>query len=321
MRILVVLMIALLAATQALGQENSPGGQEKNSAKTPAALAAKPTGAAAVHLQKKLAELKALQAEVDQLRRAAGIEPQQIMIQVQIMKISRTKLEELGYDLSEGGIAGLLARDGKPAGPAETGKAATKAIAAGLNRIESATLEPGSHCKALINAWKKQERVLELVGEPTVVTVSGRPAYWHVGGAFPRLVPAPGGAVATEMMSYGVQLDALPQLLDDGRVRLQLRPRVSELDESQTITVNGIKIPGLRTREVDTAVELKPGQTFAVSGLGRIARRKGERGWSLQREEIIEQVEMLVVAKVEFVDAMVPLDVEDRSSGHDETPR
>jgi pilus assembly protein CpaC len=242
-----------------------------------------------------------------------------VLIQVQVMKVSRTRLEQLGYDLSEGGVAGLLNRDGKAPVDADAGKAKATPKAAGPKPLDSATISPGDRCKAVIAAWKKEGVVVEVVAEPTIATVSGRPAFMRVGGEFPFLVPVPGGRMKTEMRAFGTQLDALPLLLDDGRVRLELRPRVSEIDETRSVTVNGVTTPGLRVREIDTGVELQPGETFAVSGYGQWVKAKAKPDSGLE-EAPAEHVELLVLAKVELVDAMVPVEGGDAASGHDETP-
>jgi hypothetical protein len=103
-------------------------------------------------------------------------------------------------------------------------------------------------------------------------------------------------------------------------VRLELRPRVSEIDEARSVTINGVTTPGLRVREIATAVELKPGETFAVSGYGQWVKTKAKPDPAIENAPA-EQVELLVLAKVELVDAMVPLEGGNAASGHEETPR
>ncbi|HXT60787.1 MAG TPA: hypothetical protein VN699_19270 [Pirellulales bacterium] len=299
MRKLIVLAGALLAVNVAFGQVKAAAPASKETSKPPQATEAQ------LQLDQKLAELKTLQAEIERLRRAIGAGSRQIMVKVQVMKVSRTRLEQLGYELGDGGVAGLLNRDGKAPVDADTGKAKATPKATGPKPLDSATIAPGDRYKALIAAWKKEGIIVEVVAEPTVVTVSGRPAYFHVGGQFPFLVPVPGGRMKTEMRPFGVQLDVLPLLLDDGRVRLELRPRVSEIDETRAVTVNGVTTPGLRVREIDTGVELQPGETFAISGYGQWVKAKAKPDPSLP-DAAAEHVELLVLAKVELVDPMLP---------------
>jgi pilus assembly protein CpaC len=48
---------------------------------------------------------------------------------------------------------------------------------------------------------------------------------------------------------------------------LKLAPEVSTLDYSNSVSVSGFTIPALSTRRAETDVELRSGQSFAVSGL------------------------------------------------------
>ena len=54
-------------------------------------------------------------------------------------------------------------------------------------------------------------------------------------------------------------------------MRLELQPEVSERDFSNAVEVNGLQVPGLTTRRVNTQVEMKFGQTLMIAGL--ISRR------------------------------------------------
>ena len=56
-------------------------------------------------------------------------------------------------------------------------------------------------------------------------------------------------------------------VLGNGRIRLEVKPRISFLDNTLSVTTQGITVPGLNVREVDTGVEMKAGQTLAIAGL------------------------------------------------------
>ena len=51
------------------------------------------------------------------------------------------------------------------------------------------------------------------------------------------------------------------------KVSLVVAPEVSELDTQNGIQMNGIVIPGLKSRKATTTVELKNGQSFSIAGL------------------------------------------------------
>jgi pilus assembly protein CpaC len=48
---------------------------------------------------------------------------------------------------------------------------------------------------------------------------------------------------------------------------MKVAPEVSSLDYTNSVSVQGVTIPGLSTRRVQTDVELESGQTFVIAGL------------------------------------------------------
>jgi pilus assembly protein CpaC len=59
----------------------------------------------------------------------------------------------------------------------------------------------------------------------------------------------------------------LPIVNDDGTIQLKVMPEVSALDYTNAVTISGYTIPAISTRRADTQVELRDGQSFAISGL------------------------------------------------------
>jgi pilus assembly protein CpaC len=118
----------------------------------------------------------------------------------------------------------------------------------------------------------KQNNLGRVLAEPNLVTTSGQKASFLAGGEFPIPVPqsAAGGGVTitVEFKKFGVQLEFTPTVLDDGKIAVRVHPIVSELDTSlQPLVIQNYIVPGLRTREMDTQVEVRDGQTFSIAGL------------------------------------------------------
>jgi pilus assembly protein CpaC len=116
-----------------------------------------------------------------------------------------------------------------------------------------------------------QKQVLEVLAEPNIVALSGHTGSFLAGGEFPfpTVQGATGGAgtVSLTFKPYGVALTFLPVVLDDGTIRLHVAPEVSALDYTNEVQINGYAVPALSSRKAETDIELRDGQTFALSGL------------------------------------------------------
>jgi hypothetical protein len=132
------------------------------------------------------------------------------------------------------------------------------------------------------------------------------------------------GTSSIEYKPFGTQIDFLPIVLGNGNIRLEVRPRVSDLDFSIPVDLNGIVLPALDVRQVDTAVEMKAGQTFAIAGLIQEKSKSRNRGLPFLTnmpiigipfrgtENEVEEIELLVLVTPEFVD---PIDAYSACAG------
>ncbi|MFM0349842.1 type II and III secretion system protein family protein [Paraburkholderia sp. RL17-347-BIC-D] len=112
-----------------------------------------------------------------------------------------------------------------------------------------------------------QEGLLTVLAEPNLVALSGQTASFLAGGEFPIPVSQTNGAISVEFKQFGVKLDFTPTVLSDRRISLKVRPEVSQIDTSVSVTTGGITVPGLSVRRADTTIELASGQSFAIGGL------------------------------------------------------
>jgi pilus assembly protein CpaC len=55
--------------------------------------------------------------------------------------------------------------------------------------------------------------------------------------------------------------------MDNGMIHMKLKPEVSALDFTNALTLQGFVIPALSTRRVESEVNLRDGQSFAIAGL------------------------------------------------------
>ncbi|MCE9555966.1 MAG: pilus assembly protein N-terminal domain-containing protein [Planctomycetes bacterium] len=243
---------------------------------------------------------------------------QQVKLHVKVMEVSRTKLRTMGFDFATtngndflvSSISGLISPASASAG-----------IAAGAgDTVRFGIVDGNNRFFGFLEALRK-DNLMKILAEPTVVTISGRAASFKVGGEIPILVPQSLGTVSIEYKNYGTQVDVVPIVLGNGRIRLEVRPRVSELDDTRGVVINNIIVPGIRIREVDTGVEMRSGQTMALGGLVQNRVEADTKGLPYLSEmpyfgapfrrvsEKINEIELLIMVTPELVSPMEAYEV------------
>jgi pilus assembly protein CpaC len=194
----------------------------------------------------------------------------QVMLEVRVAEISRSLLKRLGINFSylsgSGNNLGLslLGSLTSAGGFPSKGLDVSSAIN-GILRF----MAGGTTWTFFIDALK-EEGLLNILAEPTLITLSGKTANFLAGGEFPIPVPQGTGAGTTitiEYKPFGVGLSFTPTVLSAEKINMQVAPEVSQLDFSKGVSVGGYLVPSLSTRRVATVVELADGQSFAIAGL------------------------------------------------------
>jgi pilus assembly protein CpaC len=207
---------------------------------------------------------------VNSLRVVTKREPQ-VELKLQILEVDRTKLEQLGFNIfrAAGNNVGAITTQQFPStGTVSTSSGQTTVqFSDPLNfSIFNFAHDIGATVQAL-----EQKNVVQILAEPTLTARSGQRAQFLSGGEFPFPVvqggTSNGTAITIQFRPYGVKMEFTPVVTDDGTILLKVSPEVSALDYSNAVTISGYTIPALSTRRADTEVELRNGQTFAISGL------------------------------------------------------
>jgi hypothetical protein len=182
-------------------------------------------------------ELESLRAEVARLRRTAG-DPRRVLIHLTAIEAAGDKLRHLG-----------VGWDGN------------------LLTLHGGTVNVVNRGDVLFNALDalRKANLVKILAEPTLVTVSGRMVSFREGGAVPAPAVGDGKSIA-DLTTYGTEVNLLPTILGNGRLRIELHAKLSELDLRQTVDRRSMSVPGVTTREIETGVELQPGQTLALRG-------------------------------------------------------
>jgi pilus assembly protein CpaC len=194
----------------------------------------------------------------------------QVELRVRIAELDRTKLSQFGFNFfSVGQNAGAVTTQGfsPPTFPQIGGNGTQAMIQDVLNLFYfNSSLNIGATLRAL-----QDKGILQVLAEPNLTTINGQAAKFLAGGEFPFPViqGSNGGftSVTIQFRPYGVKLEFIPYVNPDGTIRLKVCPEVSALDYTNAVKISGYTIPALSTRKADTEIELKNGQSFAISGL------------------------------------------------------
>jgi Bacterial type II and III secretion system protein/Flagellar L-ring protein len=232
-----------------------------------------------VVLREKQHELTRLQQEIHQLREETGSQ-QQIVVRVQMLEVSLTKLRRMKTDFSVADLIGTT-QDGAQA----------------ISKVGQTT-----DSKALIGflEWLKENNVARVLAEPQVMTMDGRPASVHIGGEIP--LPSGCNKDAVEYKNVGTQLDVVPVALGGNRVRLEMRARVSEVDDSHSLVIGESRVPAFTVRQCAMAIETAFGCSAVCNGLVEVRTEsvKTETGTRAERNEVA----LLLVVTPELADAV-----------------
>ena len=217
-----------------------------------------------------LAKAYAPEGKVQNLVQVGGVH--QVMLEVRVSEISRSLARRLGVNLfydragefgvsTLGGLADLVK-------PIEA-----ELVTAPLNWQVSQAVNSFFRFNSGSATWTglidalKEDGLVKVLAEPTLITLSGKSANFLAGGEFPIPIPQGLGTVAIEFKEFGVGLNFTPTVLSKDKINIDVTPEVSELDFTTAIVLEGFVVPGLRTRRTTTTIELGDGQSFAIAGL------------------------------------------------------
>ena len=199
------------------------------------------------------------------LLQVAGV--QQVMLEVRVAEMSRSLNRRLGFNfaaLSSGVAFGLSFLNGLTA-LGESGLAGDTVVSPAINAITR--FQAGNvTVTAFIDALK-DNGLVKILAEPTLVTLSGQEARFLAGGEFPIPVAQRLDAITVEFKTFGIGLVFTPTVLSDSKISMRVAPEVSNLDFANAVNFAGFVIPALTTRRASTVIELADGQSFAIAGL------------------------------------------------------
>jgi len=202
--------------------------------------------------------------------------PPQVLIEARIVEMSTELQRQLGIDwnvnvLANGPILNhewpLRNRAGFASGAQimrnSSGTAMTSAGLA-LGSIDF------SQFTALLQA-NQTNNAIRLLANPRLLVYNNHSASILVGERYPILQASISnfGTVTEAFSTYipvGVQLEVTPTIMSDGTVSMMVHPATSALGDD-VVGTTGLRVARIRTRELDTRVIMRDGQTIVLGGL------------------------------------------------------
>jgi len=225
-----------------------------------------------------LAKSYAPKGKINNLVQVGGVH--QVMLEVRIAEMARSTTKRLGINFNYvngddfgvgllGGLSELVnpldANISTPTLPGQSGVPFGLKVSPAVNALFRFS-SGNSTWTGLIDALK-EDGLVKVLAEPTLIALSGQTANFLAGGEFPIPVPQGLGTVAIDYKKYGVQLGFTPTVLSENVINIKVTPTVSELDFTTSVQYQGFVIPGITSRQASTTIELADGQSFAIAGL------------------------------------------------------
>ena len=242
--------------------------------------------------------------------------PKQVFIETRIVEVRRQKLKDLGFDFSTGTVGTFQLNPYKhghevgatsygnnnipaPFAPVSDGikgsaDPTTKLFNTGLNLVFKKL--NGFQFEVIMHALEEDVNT-NVLSAPKIRTLDNQQAGILIGQQYPILTSSSstaGGtsATATASLDYyqpiGIQLNVLPQVSADGYINMIVHPTVSTITGYvnagiiSTPVIGGtpvaIQYPILQTREAETQIILKSGDTIVMGGLLEDVKSKGREG-------------------------------------------
>ena len=167
----------------------------------------------------------------------------QVMIEVRVEEISRSDIEELGI------------------------KSISEATP-DLPRVKFIKSSDGATIEGVEAQWPdildflNRNSNSETLANPHLITINGQDGSLLIGDRIPVKTTNSEGAESIKYIEAGITLEFTPWISQDDIIKLEVAPTVSSLGETK---YEGF--PTIQTREVETTLNLKNGETFAIGGL------------------------------------------------------
>jgi pilus assembly protein CpaC len=195
----------------------------------------------------------------------------QVMLKVTVAEVARSVIKQMGIDLSASLNYGTSVVKFNNVNPFS---ASGQALVPG--NIVQPSFGATPSVQATLRAMESAG-VVRTLAEPNLTAISGESATFIAGGEFPvptgvTCTTSATGAIgqcapSVSFKKFGISLNFTPVVLTEGRISLRVMTEVSEVSNDNSINLNNLIIPSVKTRRAETTLEIPSGGAMAMAGL------------------------------------------------------
>ena len=287
-------------------------------------------------------DISAVLDRVADMLASVDVMPQQILIESRFLEVDRDRLKDLGLEFGTGANGTDTAvLETTPVDQTNGGlktvslvgvqslnslakPAAFSALSSGISGVipfeTGLTLAfqklTGTQFDVILHALEEDVHTNTL-SAPSIMTLDNQEANILVGTQYPILTSSVAGTTSTTTVTsldyyqdIGIQLRVVPQIAGDDHINMIVHPAVTSFSSTVSAkNAGGFSIaeyPIISTREAETQVLLKNGDTVVIGGLLKDLKTKGFHkvpvlgdipilGWAFQRQtDDITKIDLLI---------------------------
>ena len=220
----------------------------------------------------------------------------EIVIDVEILEVNRTRAKQFGLNLNEYALGGIFSPEVAPSTSASSTGTGTSTVPSGVGSppaFNANTISRGVSTAdfylavpAAVVRFLESDSETKLVAKPQLRGAEGQKLTLNLGDDIP--VPstvftpiASGGTAVNPLTSFsyrqvGVNIEMTPRVTFEGEVVLELM--VESSSRGQDVTVAGQLLPSFGSRKVTTKLRLRDGESNLLAGLLREDDRRALQG-------------------------------------------
>jgi pilus assembly protein CpaC len=209
---------------------------------------------------------------------------EQVMLNVTVAELDRTKIENQGIDLSAAlthygvslvGLPGQVASTYSNASTLTSGSTVGGVLGSGGTLIPLLLSSNLTYALAAQNSniqtqsffrFLESNSLARILAQPQLVANSGEEAKFLSGGEIPIVIAQ---ALTTSIVfkQFGTSVTFVPTVIGKRDLELVVKPEVSKPDPADGVSLFGFTVPAFLTQRAETVVQMRDNQTLIIAGL------------------------------------------------------